>query len=169
MKPRLSKFYTRFYTIFFGVIGALAIVCLALIPIFKDFAALFIVLFAMFAITFVGIFVNLKINGSSAFHRSQLCKGGVCEFSSNGKRKLKAISWKNVAFVTVVSDYMTSQKWICFSKKRLSSLEMQNPLKHNSKSTYYVLYPYSERAYEVALEEVKKHREQLKNKQDEIL
>ena len=167
MKPRLSKFYTRFYSIFFGVIGALAIVSLVMIPIFKDLAALFIVLFAMFAVTFIGIFINLKINGNSAFHRSQLCKGGVCEFSANGKRKIKAISWKNVAFVTVVSDYMTSQKWICFSKKRLSSLEMQNPLKHNSKSTYYVLYPYSERAYEVALEEVKKHRNEASGSANE--
>lgn len=159
MKLRLSKFYTRFYTIFFSIIGALAIVCLILIPIFKDLAALFIVLFAMFFVTFAGIYFNLRMNGRSIFHRSQLCKGGICEFSSNGKRKIKAISWKNVAYVIVVSDYMTSQKWICFSKKRLSSSEMQNPLKYNSKADYFVLYPYSERAYEVALQEVKKHRE----------
>jgi len=160
MKLRLSSFYTRLYTVFFSVIGALAIGCLALIPIFKEYAALFIILFGMLAITFLGVYLNLRMNGSSAFHRSQLCKGGVCEFSSNGKRKIKAISWKNVAFVIVVNDYMTSQKWICFSKKRLSSLQMQNPLKHNSKADFYVLYPYTERAYEVALEEVKKHRQE---------
>lgn len=169
MKLRLSAFYTRLYTVFFSVFGALAVICLVLIPIFKEYAALFILLFGMFIATLVGIFINLKLNGSSAFHRSQLCKGGVCEFSANGQKKVKAISWKNVAFVTVVSDYMTSQKWICFSKKRLSSTHMQNPLRSNHKADYYVLYPYSERAYEVAMEEVKKHREQLGNGQDEVL
>ena len=101
MKLRLSKFYARLYISFFCVIGALALACLVLIPIFKDYAALFIVLFAMFAVTFAGVFINFKINGSSIFHRSQLCKGGVCDFSSNGQRKIKAISWKNISFVFV--------------------------------------------------------------------
>ena len=42
-------------------------------------------------------------------------------------------------------------------------------MRNNQKADYYVLYPYSERAYEVALEEVKKHREKLGNGQDEVL
>ena len=160
MKPRLSNFYTRLYTVLLSVCSGAAIICLALAFILDELFALFIVLFAMLATTTLGVFVDLRCNGSSAFHRSQLCKGGVCEFSRDGKKKIKAISWKNVAFVTVVSDYMTSQKWICFSKKRLSSTHMQNPLRSNRKADYYVLYPYTERAYEVALEEVKKHRQE---------
>jgi hypothetical protein len=117
-----------------------------------------VLLFIMLALTFGGILWDCKTNGISAFHRVQLCKGGVCEFSSNGKKKIKAISWQNIKFVTVVNDYMTKQKWICFSKNRLSSLQNNNPLRHNGKCKFYVLYPYSERAYEVALEEIQKHK-----------
>lgn len=167
MKLRLSKFYTRLYTVLLSVSGAAAVICLAMALIFKDYAVFLLVLFSMFAMTFVGVFIDMKRNGISAFNRTQLCKGGVCEFSANGKRKIKAVSWKNIAFVTVVSDYMTKQKWICFSKKRLSSEQMRNPLRSNAKCNFYVLYPYSERAYEVALEEVKKHRQEpLKQVED---
>ena len=158
MKPRLSFFYSALYTVLLSISGGAALVCLILSLIFKDTAAVWILLFIMLALTFGGILWDCKTNGISAFHRVQLCKGGVCEFSSNGKKKIKAISWQNIKFVTVVNDYMTKQKWICFSKNRLSSLQNNNPLRHNGKCKFYVLYPYSERAYEVALEEIQKHK-----------
>ena len=160
MKPKLSVFYSVLYTTLLAVSGGAALVCLILALIFNELFALWFLLFIMLALTFGGIFIDCKINGISAFHRVQLCKGGVCEFSASGKKKIKAISWKNIKFTTVVSDYMTKQKWICFSKRRLSSTQSNNPLRHNGKCDFYVLYPYSERAYEVALEEVKKHRQE---------
>ena len=167
MKPRLSVFYSVLYAVLLSLSGAGALICLVLTLIFKDLAALWILLFIMLVLTFVGILWDCKTNGISAFHRVQFCKGGVCEFSSNGNKKIKAIAWNKIKFVTVVDDYMTKQRWICFSKNRLSSSQSHNPLRHNVKCNFYVLYPYSERAYEVALEEVKKHRNEASGSANE--
>ena len=165
MKPRLSVFYSTLYGILLSVSGIGSLACLVLALIFRDLGALWILLFMMLSLTFAGILWDCKTNGISAFHRVQFCKGGVCEFTSDGKRTVKAIAWNKIKFVTVVDDYMTKQRWICFSKNRLSSSQSHNPLRHNVKCDFYVLYPYSERAYEVAMEEVQKHRDTKNNDQ----